>query len=191
MTELSILSPSQTVGPYLSIGLLRGLITPEVVDPGDPRALRLRGSLLDGAGEPVPDGMIEIWQANAHGRYAHPADTREELPLVDGFRGFGRSGTAPAGRFEFVTVKPGRVPGPDGRLQAPHVNVSVFARGLLKHAVTRIYFPDEAEANAADPVLSALSSDEARAGLTAVAEGGALRFDIRLQGDRATTFFAV
>ena len=91
------------------------MITPQLVDPSDPRAVRLRGTLLDGAGEPVPDGMIEIWQANAAGRYAHPLDDRTELELEDGFLGFGRSGTAPDGRFEFVTVKPGRVAVAPGR----------------------------------------------------------------------------
>jgi len=190
MTEIPGLTPSQTVGPYLAIGLTRDLITPRLVDPADPRAIRLHGTLLDGAGEPVPDGMVEIWQANAAGRYAHAADDRAELPLEDGFLGFGRSGTVDGGHFEFVTVKPGCVPWPGGGLQAPHLEVSVFARGLLKHAVTRVYFPDEAEANAADPVLATLG-EEARATLVAVAEDGGLRFDIRLQGPGHTTFFAV
>ncbi len=134
--------------------------------------------------------MIEIWQANAAGRYAHPADDRAELALEDGFLGFGRSGTVGRRRFEFVTVKPGPVPWPDGGLQAPHLEVGVFARGLLKRPVTRIYFPDEEEANAADPVLSRLD-DAARATLVAVAEDGGLRFDIRLQGSGHTTFFSV
>jgi protocatechuate 3,4-dioxygenase, alpha subunit len=190
MTEVLGLSPSQTAGPYLSIGLTRELVTPEVVDPADPRALRLYGTLLDGAGEPVPDGLVEIWQANTAGRYAHPADDRSELELESGFLGFGRSGTVPDGRFEFVTVKPGPVPWPDGGMQAPHIEVGVFARGLLKRAVTRIYFPDEEAANTADPVLSRLD-EAARATLVAVAEGDALRFDIRLQGPDHTTFFAV
>lgn len=190
MTEPAGLTPAQTAGPYLSIGLLRDLIIPNVVDPGDPRALRLYGTLLDGAGDPVPDGMIEIWQANAAGRYAHPADTRAELDLEDGFLGFGRSGTVPDGRFEFVTIKPGPVPWPGGGMQAPHIEVGVFARGLLKHAVTRVYFPDEEAANAADPVLSRLD-EAARATLVAVAEEGGFRFDIRLQGPGHTTFFAV
>ncbi len=183
------LTPSQTVGPYLSISLHR-LITPELVDPGDPRAIRVRGTLFDGAGEPVPDGMVEIWQANTAGRYAHPADDRTELALEEGFLGFGRSGTVLGGTFEFVTVKPGRVPWPDGRLQAPHVEIGVFARGLLKQAVTRLYFPDEGEANAADPVLSRLD-EAARSTLVAVNDDGCLRFDIRLQGPGHTTFFAV
>jgi protocatechuate 3,4-dioxygenase alpha subunit len=191
MTESLLgLVPSQTVGPYLSIGLLRAPITPEVVDPADPRALRIHGTLLDGAGAPVPDGMIEIWQANAAGRYAHPADDRSEPALEQGFLGFGRAGTVDEGRFEFVTVKPGPVPWPDGGLQAPHIVVGVFARGLLKRAVTRIYFPDEEEANAADPVLSSLG-ETARATLVAKLDGDRLRFDIRLQGPGQTTFFAV
>ena len=190
MSEQPGLTPSQTVGPYLSIGLLRDLIGSNLVDPGDPRAIRIHGQLLDGAGEPVPDGMVEIWQANVAGRYAHPADNREELPLEAGFTGFGRSGTADQGRFAFFTVKPGRVPWPAGGLQAPHLDVGVFSRGLLKRLATRMYFPDEVEANAADPVLSALSPGE-RATLVAVADGDGLRFDIHLQGDAETIFFAV
>jgi protocatechuate 3,4-dioxygenase alpha subunit len=188
-TELG-LSPSQTVGPYLSIGLLREVVTPEVVPRDDPRAIAIRGRLLDGAGAPVPDGMIETWQANQAGRYAHASDRRPELPLEDAFLGFGRSGTEDDGRFELVTVKPGAVPYPDGRLQAPHLVVGVFARGLLKRLVTRMYFPDEERANAADPVL-ALVAPERRETLVAVQEDGYLRFDIRLQGGGETVFFAV
>jgi protocatechuate 3,4-dioxygenase alpha subunit len=189
MTELA-LTPSQTSGPYLEIGLIGGPITNRLVDESDPRAIRVSGVLLDGAGDPVPDGMVEIWQANAAGRYAHPADDRDDLPLENGFRGFGRANTVEAGRFEFVTVKPGRVPWIDGRLQAPHVLVGVFARGLLRRVATRMYFPDEAAANAEDPVLLGLEPDE-RATLVARAEDGALRFDIVLQGTGQTTFFAV
>jgi protocatechuate 3,4-dioxygenase alpha subunit len=146
--------------------------------------------LLDGAGAPVPDGMVESWQANAAGRYAHPADTRTEPALEDGFLGFGRSGTEDEGWFELVTVKPGAVPYLDGRPQAPHLVVSVFARGLLKRLATRMYFPDEQEANAADPVL-ALLAPARRSTLVAVADDGFLRFDIRLQGPDQTAFFAV
>jgi protocatechuate 3,4-dioxygenase alpha subunit len=184
------LTPSQTTGPYLRIGLLRELVTTELVDPGDPRAIRIRGRLRDAAGDGVPDGMVEIWQANAAGRYRHPADDREDLALEDGFLGFGRSGTGDDGRFGFVTVKPGPVPWPEGGLQAPHIVAGIFARGLLKRAVTRIYFPDEAEANESDPVLSRLD-EPARSTLVAVAEDGGLRFDVRLQGPGHTTFFAV
>jgi protocatechuate 3,4-dioxygenase alpha subunit len=191
MTDQALLpAPSQTAGPYLSIGLLREHIRASVVPDDDPRAIRIRGRLLDGNGDPVPDGMVEIWQANAAGRYAHPDDARTDIPLEEGFRGFGRSGTVDDGWFEFVTVKPGRVPGPDDELQAPHLVVLVFARGLLKQLVTRLYFPDEPEANAADPILSELDETE-RATLIARGENGGLRFDIRLQGEGETTFFAV
>jgi len=191
MTDSALVpAPSQTSGPFLSIGLLRDHVGPSVVPEDDPRAIRIRGRLLDGNGDPVPDGLIEIWQANAAGRYAHEEDMRADIPLEDGFRGFGRSGTVDDGWFEFVTVKPGRVPAPDGELQAPHIVVLVFARGLLKHLVTRLYFPDESEANGADPILSELDETE-RATLIGRAEDGGLRFDIRLQGDGETTFFAV
>ena len=189
MTEL-VLTPSQTAGPYLTIGLIDGPTTNRLVDEADPRAIRISGVLLDGAGDPVADGMVEIWQANEAGRYAHPADDRAEIPLEDGFRGFGRSATQEGGRFEFVTVKPGRVPWVDGRLQAPHLLVGVFARGLLKRVATRMYFPDEEAAIAGDPVLLALEPTE-RATLVARAEDDVLRFDIVLQGAGQTTFFAV
>ena len=176
MTDALALTPSQTVGPYLSLGVF-GVITAELIDRADPEALHIRGQLLDGAGMPVPDGMIEIWQADAQGSYAE-------------WNGFGRSGTVEDGWFEFVTVKPGPVPWPEGGMQAPHVAVGVFARGLLKRTVTRIYFPDEEDANRADPVLSRLEAPE-RESLVAAAEEGGYRFDIRLQGEGQTTFFAV
>ena len=189
MTELAV-TPSQTCGPYLEIGLIGGPISNRLVDESDPRAVRIGGVLADGAGDPVPDGMVEIWQANAAGRYAHPADDRAEIPVEEGFDGFGRSATDAAGRFDFLTVKPGRVPWVDGRLQAPHLLVGVFARGLLKRVATRMYFPDEEAANAEDPVLLGLEPEE-RATLVARAEDGTLRFDVVLQGPRQTTFFAV
>ena len=191
MTDAPVLPvPSQTAGPYLSIGLLGDFLGPSLVPEDDPRAIRIRGRVLDGNGDPVPDGFVEIWQANAAGRYAHPDDARTDVSLEEGFIGFGRSGTVDDGWFEFVTVKPGRVPGADGGLQAPHLVVLVFARGLLKQLVTRLYFPDEQEANAADAVLSELAEAE-RATLIARPEDGGLRFDIRLQGEGETTFFAV
>lgn len=189
MTDAA-LTPSQTVGPYLTIGMIGGPIGPDVVEPGDPRAIRIRGRLLDGAGDAVPDGLVEIWQANAAGRYAHPGDTRDDLPFEDGFSGFGRSHTVDDGWFSFVTVKPGQVPMPDGRLQAPHILVGVMARGLLKRLATRLYFPDEEDANAADPVLAGLTEAE-RATLIAEQDDDGLRFDIRLQGERETAFFLV
>jgi protocatechuate 3,4-dioxygenase beta subunit len=160
---------------------------------GEPQGQRivLHGRVLDGAGRPIAGSLVEIWQANAAGRYAHPEDTREELPLEDGFTGFGRCATDSEGRFEFTTIKPGPVPGPDDRLQAPHIDVSVFARGLLNRLVTRIYFPDEEEANGADPVLALIEDEALRRTLIARPEDGALRFDIRLQGEGQTAFFSI
>jgi protocatechuate 3,4-dioxygenase, alpha subunit len=180
-------TPSQTVGPFFHIGLpdegRSGLVPPD-----HPQALRLVGTVLDGEGEPVVDALIELWQANSDGRYAHPEDSREEVPLERGFTGFGRCGTDDSGAYAFVTVKPGPVPHPGGGMQAPHIDVSVFARGLLKRVVTRIYFPDEREANKLDPVLTSVEP-ERRGWLVAREDDGALRFDIHLQGDRETPFF--
>jgi protocatechuate 3,4-dioxygenase alpha subunit len=181
-------TPSQTIGPFFHDALLDE-VRSELVPPDHPGAIRIVGTVYDGAGEVVPDAMVEIWQANAAGRYNHPADDREDLPLDEEFSGFGRSGTDANGGFSFSTVKPGLVPAPDGGFQAPHVMVSVFARGLLKRLVSRIYFPDEEEANAVDPVLSSIEDQELRRTLIARDEGGALRFDIRLQGDGQTAFF--
>jgi protocatechuate 3,4-dioxygenase, alpha subunit len=183
-------TPSQTVGPFFSIGMSEDPPA-ELVAEDDPDALRLGGVVYDGEGEPVIDAVIEIWQANRAGRYDHPEDTREELELEDGFQGFGRCGTDGDGRYEFVTVKPGPVPAPEGGLQAPHILVSVFARGLLKRVATRVYFPDEAEANDADAVLASVEHPAQRSALVAIAENGGLRFDIHLQGERQTAFFGV
>jgi protocatechuate 3,4-dioxygenase, alpha subunit len=182
-------TPSQTVGPFFHIGLPDA--GTELVSPDDPDAVRIVGTVYDGEDAVVPDAMVEVWQANRAGRYAHPEDTREELPLEEGFLGFGRSGTDDNGEFRFVTVKPGVVPGLNGAAQAPHIEVSVFARGILKRMATRIYFPDEPEANDADPVLSSIEDPDERATLIAREDGGQLRFDIHLQGDRQTAFFAV
>ncbi len=180
-------TPSQTIGPFFHDALLdrdrSGLVPRE-----HPTAIEIRGAIYDGAGEPVSDAMVEIWQANPTGRYDDPEDDREDLPLEEGVTGFGRSGTA-SGEFSFVTLKPGAVPCPDGRPQAPHVMVRVFARGLLKPLVTRIYFADEREANAADPVLSSIEDRELRDTLIARNEEGALRFDVHLQGEGQTAFF--
>jgi protocatechuate 3,4-dioxygenase, alpha subunit len=188
--ELLGSTPSQTVGPFFGFALPYEA-GPLVVPLTDPDVVRIEGVVRDGAGEPVPDALIEIWQANRSGRYAHPADDREELRLEDGFIGFGRCGTGPDGRYWFATVKPGRVPGANGALQAPHIAVNVLARGLLRQLPTRIYFPDEPQANAADPVLASIEDPAARETLVAREEGGVLRFDIRLQGDGETVFFDV
>jgi protocatechuate 3,4-dioxygenase, alpha subunit len=172
-------TPSQTIGPFFHDALLDEDRS-ALVAPDHPRAIRIEGTVYDGAGDPVPDAMVEIWQADPAGRYDHPNE---------GFSGFGRSDTVDGGSFSFMTVKPGPVPGPDGETQAPHVMVSVFARGLLKRLVTRIYFPDEGAANASDPVLSSIEDPEHIGTLVARDEGGALRFDIRLQGKNQTAFF--
>jgi protocatechuate 3,4-dioxygenase, alpha subunit len=182
-------TPSQTVGPYLAI-VLPWADGPQVAAPGSAGLLTISGRLTDGAGEPVPDGLVEVWQAGPDGRIDHPDDPRGAARRA-GFRGFGRCPTGGDGGFAFHTVKPGPLPAGDGRVEAPHLDVSVFARGLLRRLVTRIYFPDEVAANAADPVLAGLQPWERRL-LTAVPLGaGGLRFDIRLQGDDETPFFEV
>jgi protocatechuate 3,4-dioxygenase alpha subunit len=181
-------TPSQTIGPFFHDALLdrdRSVLVP----PDHPGAIKIEGAIYDGAGEPVPDAMVEIWQADESGRYDHPADNREDVPLDTDISGFGRSGTDAGGQFSFVTVKPGPVSGPNGRTQAPHIMVSVFARGLLKRLVTRIYFPDEERANAVDPVLSCVEDGDFRETLIASEQGDVLRFDIHLQGDEQTAFF--
>ncbi len=183
MTELGI-TPAQTAGPYLRIGLLRNILTPNVVDPSDPRAIRIRGRLTDAAGDGVPDGMVETWQANAAGRYHHPADDRDELALEDGFLGFGRSGTEDDGRFEIVTVKPGRVPWPKGGLQAPHIGVTVFARGLLNRLFTRAYLP----LDGASPDAVLRGAGDRASTLMCERDADGLRFDIALQGADETVF---
>jgi protocatechuate 3,4-dioxygenase alpha subunit len=181
-------TPSQTVGPFFHDALLDEDRS-ELISPDHPEAIRIEGTVYDGEGEPVSDALVEIWQANQAGRYNDPNDDREDLPLDEGFSGFGRSGTDAGGRFSFVTIKPGPVPGPDAGMQAPHIMVSVFARGLLKRVVTRIYFPDEEEANAKDPILSSIEDLGFRKTLVARDEGDAVRFDIHLQGENQTAFF--
>jgi protocatechuate 3,4-dioxygenase, alpha subunit len=175
-------TPSQTVGPFFAFGLpFEG--GERLVDGG---GIWITGGVYDGAGEPVDDALVEIWQANRAGRYRHPEDTREELPLEDGFDGFGRCATDERGEFRFLTVKPGAA-----APHAPHINVIVLARGLLRHLFTRIYFPDEEEANAADPLLASIEDPAVRETLIARAVDGALRFDIHLQGERQTAFLDV
>ena len=182
-------TPSATVGPYLAIGLTWDDGAHAVV-PETAGAIWLRGTVFDGNGDVVPDAMIETWQADPDGRFDHPDDPRGAVARP-GFRGFGRSQTVGAGEYAICTLKPGRVPDGAGGLQAPHVDVSVFARGLLDRVVTRIYFPDRAEVHAADPVLAALPPARA-ATLVARADGpGALRFDSHLGGDAETVFFVL
>jgi protocatechuate 3,4-dioxygenase alpha subunit len=155
-----------------------------VVADGTPGALWIGGQVTDGAGEPVPDALVETWQADPAGRFVGGSG-------ASGFRGFGRCATDAEGRWAVRTLKPGPLPVPDGGLEAPHLNVSVFARGLLNRLVTRIYFPDEPDANAADPLLASIPDPRVRVRLVATPDGDRLRFDIRLQGDRETPFLAL
>jgi protocatechuate 3,4-dioxygenase alpha subunit len=180
-------TPSQTVGPYLTLGLTWD-DGPDVVADGTPGAIWVRGRMLDGTGEPVPDGMVETWQADPAGRFAHPA-ARSAGPTS--FRGFGRCPTDPEGRFAIRTLKPGLVHAGDGRPQAPHIDVSVFARGLLTRLVTRIYFADEAAANDVDPVLSSVTDGARRRTLVARRADDGYEWDIHLQGADETVFFDV
>jgi protocatechuate 3,4-dioxygenase alpha subunit len=179
-------TPSQTVGPFFSHAL-PWPDGPYVVPAGTAGAFWLRGRVLDGAGDPVPDALVESWQADPAGRFAHPDDPRGSD--VD-FRGFGRCPSDSDGRWAILTVRPGRVPDQSGRMQAPHIDLSIFARGLLDRVVTRVYLPDEAEANAEDPVLAGIP-DERRSTVVAVAEPNGFRFDVHLQGDEETVFFSV
>jgi protocatechuate 3,4-dioxygenase alpha subunit len=182
------LTPSQTVGPFLSIGLT----WPDgafAVTPSTPGARWIRGHLYDGEGAPVTDGLIETWQADPYGRFHHPDDPPGfAAQPVPGFRGFGRSATGPAGEWEICVLKPGQVAAADGALQAPHLDLSVLARGLLNRVVTRIYFGDEGEANASDPVLRSVP-EHRRGTLVARVTADGYAFDIRLQGEQETVFF--
>jgi protocatechuate 3,4-dioxygenase alpha subunit len=204
---MSEITPSQTVGPYYAYGLTPkgrcqwkpsdrydwketvgdNLVTPDASG----QRIHIEGQVLDGDGVPVPDAMIEIWQADAQGRYANPRDNRS-LPNA-AFKGFGRSATDKSGVYSFDTIKPGAVPGPDGKPQAPHVVVAVYARGMLRQVYTRLYFADET-ANAADSILAMVPADR-RNTLIAQREmpGGQplYRFDIRLQGEGETVFFDI
>ncbi|XVS67110.1 protocatechuate 3,4-dioxygenase subunit alpha [Actinosynnema sp. CA-299493] len=189
MSELRT-TPSQTVGPFFSFGLVWP-DGPFVVPEGTPGAFRIGGTVYDGAGVPVPDAVVETWQADPDGRFDHPDDPRGAVRWKD-FRGFGRSATDPGGRYSLLTVKPGPLPvtgggAEAGGWEAPHLDVSVFCRGMLVRLVTRIYFPDE-EANADDPVLTSIDPTR-RATLIAEGEPPGYRFDIHLQGEHETVFF--
>jgi protocatechuate 3,4-dioxygenase alpha subunit len=171
-------TPSQTVGPFFAIELPYGDGRYAVPD-GTRGAVWLRGRVLDGDGAPVPDALVESWQADPDGQFGGD------------FRGFGRSGTDDEGRWAILTLKPGPVPGDyDRTTQAPHVDLAIFARGLLHQVVTRLYFADEGQANAADPVLAGLD-EQARATLVAHPSADGYELDIHLQGPHETTFFAV
>jgi protocatechuate 3,4-dioxygenase, alpha subunit len=183
------LTPSQTVGPYLHIGLLWEHAA-HVVAQGTTGAIWLRGRLLDGNGEPVCDGLVETWQADPDGRFDHPDDPRGRRRRDDGFRGLGRCPTGPHGEWAVLTLKPGALPARCGGIEAPHVDISVFARGLLDRVVTRLYFADEPDANATDAVLSSLPKHRCDV-LLAERTGDGYRLDIRLKGEGETVFFAL
>ena len=192
--SIFLLTASQTVGPFFAPCLLREdalrnvLTGPETVG----ERIRIEGRVFDGDGAPVPDALVEIWQADERGRYNHPDDAGT-APLDSDFSGFGRSGTEEDGSYWFETIKPGPVPFNAQQWQAPHIVVTIFARGLLNHLVTRLYFADE-PTNASDPILQ-LVPDERRATLLAgrASEGegetNTYRFDIILQGTGETAFF--
>ncbi|HEV2238598.1 MAG TPA: protocatechuate 3,4-dioxygenase subunit alpha [Ktedonobacterales bacterium] len=197
------LTPSQTVGPFFARALLRVDTERHILTTPETRGERIRieGRVLDGDGAPVPDALVEIWQANADGRYNHPADTRPAR-LDPSFLGFGRSGSQDD-VYWFETIKPGPVPFAGRQTQSPHIVVTVFARGLLNHVVTRLYFADE-PANASDPILRRVPAERRSTLLArrvASGESGAAgeladsmpvyRFDIVLQGAGETVFFQV
>jgi protocatechuate 3,4-dioxygenase alpha subunit len=214
--ELFGQTPSQTVGPFFHYGLpwkggadLIGAsdlgARPDLTPPdhyllktptartavlGQP--IEIIGCVYDAEGAPVPDALIETWQANAAGRYNSPEDPRDDVALDEAFIGFGRSSTAEDGSFRFRTILPGPAPGPGNSLQAPHIALGVMGRGLIKRLVTRLYFEAE-QANDQDPIL-ALVPPERRATLIAAKVGDApltYRFDIHLQGEHETVFFDV
>jgi protocatechuate 3,4-dioxygenase alpha subunit len=192
-------TPSQTVGPFFALGLGPGW-TDLTEGAGGGERIVIEGQVIDGDGRPVPDALLEIWQADPQGRYPDPADP----PQSSRFRGFGRALTDSRGTYRFTTVKPGRVDGPGGAPQAPHLNLILFARGLLRHLTTRIYFADD-PSNEADPILGAIAdpasrrtllaarqaSEPARSGPPSQPEAATYRFDVILQGEGETTFFDV
>lgn len=186
-------TPSQTVGPFYAIGLTRKPMNVMATQSTAGEHIRIEGQVFDGDGAPIPDVLVEIWQANAYGRYNHP-DDKQEKPLDAAFTGWGRSGTDERCFYSFDTIKPGPVPGSDETVQAPHINVVVFARGMLVHAYTRIYFGDE-PSNNTDPALNSIKNNARRRTLIAARgerDGKTVyHFDIRLQGENETVFFDI
>jgi protocatechuate 3,4-dioxygenase alpha subunit len=187
-------TPSQTVGPFFHLALDRPVWADLAADHPQGERIVVTGRMTDGDGAPVADACLEIWQANPAGRYAHPDDTRADKPVDPRFRGFGRVSTDADGRFRLTTIRPGPVPGRGNNLQAPHLAVAIFARGLLKQLFTRIYFAGEA-LNHSDPVLASIDDPGRRRTLIATRDdaGGTptYRFDIALQGDNETVFFEI
>ncbi|HZK92240.1 MAG TPA: protocatechuate 3,4-dioxygenase subunit alpha [Stellaceae bacterium] len=191
MAAKLIPTPGQTVGPFFALGLDR----PEWADmtrhnPEGER-ITIEGRVFDGDGAPVPDALIELWQANAAGRYDHIVDEQAGKKIDPNFHGYGRAATDARGQFQVKTIKPGPVPGRGNALQAPHINVAFFARGLLRQLHTRIYFSDE-PANLSDPLLAGIEDESVRRTLIARrGEGGAYRFDFVLQGEDETAFLDI
>jgi len=204
---MSEITPSQTVGPFFAYGLAPNgrcqwdpngsyswketigdnLITPDTSG----QKIRIEGRITDGDGAPINDAMLEIWQADAQGRYAHPRDDRARPNAK--FKGFGRSATDKDGNYSFDTVKPGAVAGPGGQPQAPHIVFCIFSRGMLRQIYTRLYFSDEA-ANAGDPILTLVPADRRGTLVAHKSMRGELpiyRFDIRVQGENETVFFDI
>jgi protocatechuate 3,4-dioxygenase alpha subunit len=190
MTKLGA-TPSQTVGPFFHLGVERAAWGDLTASGPRGERIVIEGRITDGDGAAVGDAFLELWQANAAGRYDHPADRQDEKPLDPGFHGFARVVTDAAGEFHVATIRPGAVPGSGNALQAPHINVALFGRGLLKPLFTRIYFAGEA-ANDGDPLLLAIEDRGARQTLIAARQPGAglphYRFDIVLQGEGETAF---
>ncbi len=185
-------TPSQTAGPFFHYSLVpdqsgypgHGLAGAQIRDAGEPGApIRIEGRITDGQGMPMSDALIEIWQADAQGRYAHPADARSSNAA---FKGFGRCATDKDGCYAFETLKPGSI----GDGQAPHITLILFTRGGQNHLYTRLYFDDERAANACDPVLLSVPSDR-RSTLVATRQNQSYRLDIRVQGEGETVFFDV
>ena len=174
------LTPFQTLGPFFDFGLTDPGSEIVVDDATEGRRIRIEGIVFDGAGQRVPDALVEIWQADGSGSYPRPDST---------FRGFGRSATDDAGRFWFSTVMPGRVPGPDG-LQAPHLVAGVMGRGILTRLLTRIYFDDQ-PSNVEDAILRLVPADRRESLIARSIGEDRYRFDVVLQGEKETVFFDV
>lgn len=190
-------TPSQTVGPYFTMRLSgegeNVLTTPDTLG----ERIRIEGRVLDGDRTHIEDALIELWQADSAGRYHHPGDDRNDVPLDPAFNGFGRCASDfQTGAYSFSTVMPGPVPHPDGGMQAPHVSLTIQARGMLNPTFTRVYFADQADANVQDPVLQCVPEARRSTLIATLVEGGessvpTYLFDIRYQGDDETVFFDV
>ncbi|HXC15562.1 MAG TPA: protocatechuate 3,4-dioxygenase subunit alpha [Stellaceae bacterium] len=194
MADKLVATPSQTVGPFFHLALDRAEWADLTTDDPQGERIVIEGRVTDGDGAPVGDACLELWQANAAGRYAHPGDTRTDKPLDPHFRGFGRDSTDADGNFRFTTIRPGAVPGRGNALQAPHIAVALFARGLLKPLYTRIYFAGD-PANDADPVLQSIDDQARRRTLIAARSDGSdtptWHLDIVMQGENETVFFDI